>query len=339
MLSNKTSALLALAIVTAPSHREPASAQDLYKGKTLTIVIGNNAGSGYDLYGRMVSRHMAKYLPGQPGVLAQNMPGALGVKATDYLFNIAPKDGTHIALVNPNALTDPLMANDPAQHRYDPTRLEYIGTADSGTKVCFSAPDSKIKTFEDAQKTKSAVASTAPAPYPHLLNALAKTQFQIVTGYPGPNDFLLALERGEADVICPIDLSALNTMRPGLIGSGKVNVLLQLGLEPKPSLTALGVPEVWKFIAPADRPVMELLVAEVVVQRPFIAPPGTPPAHVAALRAAFDAAMKDPELLDEARKASLEINPKSGREVEAQIRKMYAAPRDLLDRLAKLSRP
>ena len=336
-----TQSLLALALLpcaVVASGGAPAIAQDFYKGKTLTIVIGNAAGSGYDLYGRLVARHMAKHLPGSPGVLPQNMPGALGVKATDFLYNIAPKDGTVIALVNPNALVDPLMAGDPTKHRYDPTKLAFIGTADSGTKVCFSSPTSAIKTFEDAQKTTAVVASTSPAPYPHMLNVLAKTKFKVVTGYPGPNDFLLALERGEADVICPIDYSALNTMRPGLFTSGKVNMLLQIGMEPKSALSALGVPEIWKFIAPADRPAAELLVAEVVVQRPFIAPPGTPPAQVTALRAAFDAALKDPELLAEAKKSNLEINPKSGADVEAQIRKMYAAPKELIERISKLTR-
>ena len=317
----------------------PVEAQDFYKGKTLTIVIGNTAGSGYDLYGRIISRYMAKHLPGQPNVVAQNMPGALGVKATDYLVNIAAHDGTVIAHVNPNALTDPLVARDPALHRYDPTKIEFIGTADSGTKVCFSRRDSNVKTFDDVLKAEAVLATTLPAPYPYLLNAIAGAIFKIVAGYPGPAEFIMAVERGEADVICPIDLNALNSMRPGLVGSDKVNMLLQIGLEPNPSLTAMGVPEIWKYIDPAERPVVELLVGEVVVQRPFIAPPGTPPAQLQALRAAFDAAIKDPEMLADAKKANIEINPKSGAEVEAQIRKMYSASPAQIERIGRLTRP
>ena len=186
---------------------------------------------------------------------------------------------------------------------------------------------------------ESVIATTAPAPYPNLLNALAKSKFKIVTGYPGPAEFILAVERGEADVVCPIVMSALNSIRPGLIASGQINVLLQLGVEPKASLTAMGVPEVWKYIDPASRPVVELMVGEVVVQRPFIAPPGTPAAQMQDLRAAFDAALKDPALLEETKKANLEINPKSGAAVAEHLRKLYAAPKETIELYTKLTRP
>jgi tripartite-type tricarboxylate transporter receptor subunit TctC len=313
-------------------------AQDFYKDKTLTLIIGNNVGSGYDFYGRLIGRFMAKYLAGQPSVVPQNMPGALGVKATDYLANIAPKDGTSIALVNPNALIDPLLSYDASLHRYDPTKLGFIGTADSGTKICFSWKTSKIRSFEDVLKAEAIIASTAPAPYPNLLNALAKSKFKIVTGYPGPAEFILAVERGEADVVCPIDMSALNSIRPGLIASGQINVLLQLGMEPNLALTAMGVPEVWSYIDQKSRPIVELLVGEVVVQRPFIAPPGTPAAQLQELRAAFDAAMKDPLLLEEAAKSNLAINPKSGAAVAEHLNKMYAAPKENIELYTKLTR-
>ena len=325
-------------ILSFATQNTSVNAQDFYKGKNLTMIIGNNVGSGYDFYGRLVGRYMAKYLAGQPNLVPQNMPGALGVKATDYLANIAPKDGTSIALVNPNALIDPLLSYDSSLHRYDPTKLEFIGTADSGTKICFSWKSSKIRTFEDALKTESIIATTAPAPYPSLLNALTKTKFKIVTGYPGPAEFILAVERGEADVVCPIDVSALNSIRPGLIASGQVNVLLQLGMEPNPALTAMGVPEVWKYVDQQTRPIVELLVGEVVVQRPFIAPQGTPAAQLQELRAAFDAAVKDPALLEEAAKSNLAINPKSGAAVAEHLRKMYAAPKENIEMYTKLTR-
>lgn len=336
MSHNKPAAMIAAILALAVGV--PAYAQDFYQGKTLTVVVGNTAGSGYDVYGRLITRFMTKYLPGKPLMIAQNMPGAGSVKAADFLYSIAPKDGTTFGLVVPGALVEPL-SGDAAKFRYDPTRFEYIGTADSGTRLCFSSAASPVKTMADAREREAIVGATQPAAYARMLNALAKTKFRIVTGYPGPAELFMALERGESEVICALDYNAANTLRPGLLKSGKVNILVQIGLEPKPLLTALGVPSIWQFIEPADRPLVELIVSEQVFQRVFLAPPGVPEGQVKALRAAFDAALMDPELLDEAKKSNLEINPKTGAEVAEHVRKMYAAPRELVERMAKVTRP
>jgi tripartite-type tricarboxylate transporter receptor subunit TctC len=326
---------VALAVVTA---FVPARAQSFAPGKPLTLIVGNTPGSGYDTYGRLIARYMSGHLPGRPNIVVQNMPGAGSVKATEYLYSIAPKDGTVFGLIMPGALVDPL-ATDPKKYRYEASKFEFIGTADSGTRVCFTSARSGVKTIEDAQKRKVAVPSTPRADFTYMLNALAKTQFQIVSGYPGPNDIMLALERGEGDAVCGLDFTAVNSLRPGLLGSDKVNILVQIALEPKPFLSALGVPEVWKYIPAEDRPVVELMVGEQVVQRPFLAPPGTPADRISALRAAFDAALKEPELLEAAKKGNLEINPKSGAEVAAQIKSMYSAPKEVVERMGKVARP
>lgn len=331
----RAAVLLSAAILSSLSE---AGAQNFYQGKNLSLIVGNTAGSGYDTYGRLVARYMSKHLPGRPGIITQNMPGAGSVKAADFLFNIAPKDGTVFGTIMPGALVDPL-ATDPKKYRYEPAKFEYLGTADSGTKICFSSARSGIKSIEDTQKVKVTVASTARADYTHMMNSMLRTRFHLVTGYPGPGDMLMALERGEGDVICGLDFSAVNAMRPGLIGSDKVNVLMQFGLEPRSSLTALGVPEIWKYLAPADRPVVELIVTEQVFQRVFLAPPGTPAERLAVLRAAFDAAMTDAELLAEAKKINLEINPKSGNDVASRIKAMYAAPQEVVARMSKVTRP
>jgi hypothetical protein len=314
----------------------PAGAQSLFQGKNLTLIIGNTAGSGYDAYGRLIARYLSKYLPGNPSIVAQHMPGAGSVKAAEYLYSIAPKDGTVFGLIMPGALVDPL-ASDPRKYRYEASKFEYIGTADSGTRVCFTSARSGVKTIEDAQTRRVTVAASPRANFANMLNALAKTQFRIVSGYPGPIDMLLALERGESDAVCGLDFNAVNSLRPGLLGSDKINILLQIALEPKPFLSALGVPEVWQYISAADRPVVELMVGEQVLQRPFLAPPGSPADRISALRTAFDAALKDPELLDLANKGSLEINPKSGAEIAAQIKSMYSAPKEVVERMGKIS--
>ncbi len=315
----------------------PTHAQDFYRGKTLTLVIGNTAGSGYDTYGRLIARQMAKHLPGTPNVVPQNMPGAGSVKAADYMYMIAPKDGTHLGLVMPGALVDPL-ANTAVKYRYEPSKFEFIGTADSSAKLCFGLELSPVKSIEEAQQTKAIVASGPRADYPLMLNALLKTKFQIVTGYPGPSEQLMALERGEGDLICGLDLTAVNTLRPGLLQSGKAKILVHFGFGPRPLLTSLGVPDIWKFISEQDRPLVELIAAEQQFQRPFIAPPGTPAARVAELRAAFDAVMRDPDFLGEAKKSNLEINPMTGTEVAAALERVYAAPKVLVDRMSKVSR-
>ena len=188
---------LQLAAISAAAVT-PAGAQDFYQGKTLTIVIGNTAGSGYDTYGRMVAEYMAKYLPGKPGVLAQNMPGAGAVRAADFLYSIAPKDGTtsRCSIRPRSSIRSAATRPSSATTR---TKFEYIGTAESGTRVCFTTERSPVKTFEDAQKTPIIVAATQPAAVARLIMNLTGAKFQIVTGYPGPNEVFLAIERGEAD--------------------------------------------------------------------------------------------------------------------------------------------
>ena len=317
--------------------------ESFFKGKQIRIVVGLSTGGGYDRAARLISRYMGKYLPGNPDFAVQNMPGAGSIKATDYTANVAPKDGTVFTLAMPGALIEPL-TGDPTRYRYDPTRLGYIGTMDSGTRMCMTVAASKTRSFEDARTTKTIMAATAVGSsaydYPHFINALAGTKFSVVTGYPGPGDMFLAAERGEADGVCGIDISTYASLRPAwLTGDKKGHPLVQLGLDVNPKATALGFRPIWDFIKPQDRALVELIVSQQVFQRPFLAPPGTPADQLKILRTAFMAALKDPELLAEAKKGNFEINPKSGEDVEALVKKIYAAPKELIQRMAKVIRP
>jgi tripartite-type tricarboxylate transporter receptor subunit TctC len=321
------------------------AAQEFYAGKTVTLVVANTPGSGYDAYGRLLSRHMAKYIPGKPNIIVQHMPGAGSVKATEYTAIVAPKDGTLFTLVMPGALVEPL-TGDSKKYRYDPTKLAHIGTMDSGTRLCMTFENSKVRSMADARKETAVMAATAPASssydYAYFLNALAGTKFKVVTGYKGPGAMFLAAERGEAEGLCGIDISTFATMRPQWLNKGpgrKGYPLVQAGLVVNQRALELGFPSVFDFVKPEDKPLVELIVSQQVFQRPFLAPPGTPPAQVKALRAAFDAAMKDAELQAEAAKSKLELNPKSGEEVEALLKKMYGAPKELIARMAKVIRP
>lgn len=320
-----------------------AFAQEFYRNKTVTIIVGNPAGSGYDAYGRLLARHMPKHLPGAPTMVVQNMPGAGSVRAADYTYNIAPGDGTAFALAMPGTLVEPLTGNA-ASYRYDPTRFAYLGTMDSGTRVCVTGPNSPTRSIADARQRKTVVAATAPGSsafhYPRMLNAFAGTKLEIVTGYQGPADVFLAVDRGEAEGACGLDVSTFKSLRPEWLKQKKVNFLAQFGLEPNPELVALGMPTVWDLVSdPEDKKMLELVVSQQVFQRPFMAPPATPPQRIAELRAAFWAAMKDPDLVAEAAAQSLDLNPRSGEEVEALVKRMYATPKELLAKLAKVLQP
>jgi tripartite-type tricarboxylate transporter receptor subunit TctC len=316
-----------------------AWASDYYQGKQITVIVGVDAGSGYDIYARLLTRHMGKHIPGNPNFVVQNMPGAGSVTASQYLANIAAKDGTAIGSVFPGALVEP-MTGEASKYRYQPTKFEYLGTMDSGTRLCFSLTDSGIRSIEDLRQRKAITAGTAAGSsttdYAWFMNALAGTKFEVVTGYKGPGDVFLALERGEATAVCSLDSATINSLRPDWISTGRITLLMQAGLEPSPRIKA---PSVWNFIKPEDKPVVELIVGQQFFGRPFLAPPGTPPQAVQILRKAFMDTLQDKALLAEAEKMKLDINPKSGEEVAALINKMYASPPDIIERMKKAVRP
>jgi tripartite-type tricarboxylate transporter receptor subunit TctC len=331
--------VLAAAIACAA----PVHAADFYEGKTINLIGGTDAGSGYDSYARLVARHMPKYIPGKPAIVVQNMPGAGSITAAQYLYVVAPKDGLAFGILFPGALFEPL-TGEAAKFRYDPTKFEYLGTADSGTRLCFTRADSSAKTFADAKARKIVVAATAAGSstwdYPYFLNALAGSKFEVVTGYKGPADTLLAMERGEAEGVCALDASTVSTLRPDWLEGRKANFFLQAGIEPNEKFLKLGIPSMWDFITePESRAVAELIVSQQVFGRPFLAPPGVPAERMGILRAAFDAVFKDPEAQEEARRMQLELNPRNGDVVGALVKKVYASPKAVIERMAKAIRP
>ena len=277
-----------------------------------------------------------KHLPGQPYVIVQNMPGAGSMKATEYLYGIAPKDGTVIGIVFPAALTEPLIAA-PGKLRYDPTKFGYLGTADSATWLCITSGKSKIKTFEDAQTIPSTMAGVAAGSstvdYVNMFNALAGTKFKLVSGYKSTAEVVLAIDREEADGVCGYDVSSLKAQKPDWYGTPLANLIVQAGLEPSETMTKMGVPSIWKYVTGENRKVAELIVSQQVFGRPFLAPPGVPERELNLLRTAFMATMKDPEFLADTQKVKLAINPKRGDEVSALIQKVYSAPKDVIERM------
>lgn len=334
------SARIAAAIVCVSPFA--AVGQGFYQGKTITVIIGGDAGISYDAYGRVLARHIGKHIPGTPSFIVQNMPGAGGSKAAEYLFSLAPRDGTTFAILFPGALIEPLI--EPKRFRYDPNKFEYLGTIDQETRVCVTSAQSKMRKLEDARTTSAILAGTQPGSttvdYPNMLNALAGTRFKVVSGYKSTNETTLAMQRGEADGMCT-NLSVLTSQQPQWLQpeAGAANLIAQFGLQPHPLLTKLNVPTIWSFIAPEDRPVVEQIVTQQVFGRPFAMPPGVPPAQLDTLRQAFTATMTDKSFVDELVSMKLEINPLDGAGVSSLIKKLYSAPPELTQRVAKALKP
>ena len=227
------------------------------------------------------------------------MPGAGSMKATEYLYGIAPKDGTVIGIVFPAALTSRSSAT--GKLRYDPTKFGYLGTADSATWLCITSGKSKIKTFEDAQTIPSTMAGVAAGSstvdYVNMFNALADTKFKLVSGYKSTAEIVLAIDREEADGVCGYDTNSLKAQKPEWYGTPLANLIVQAGLEPSETMTKMGVPSIWKYVTGENRKVAELIVSQQVFGRPFMAPPGVPERELNLLRTAFMATMADPEFL------------------------------------------
>ena len=314
----------------------PAGAADFYAGKQITFVIGSAPGGGYDIYGRTVARHLPKHIPGAPVIVVQNMNGASTMRAAGYIYNVAAKDGTVIGAISPGAVVGPLLEGK-ADALYDPTKFVYLATANNSARVCATFATSKTKTFADALKQETIIGSVAEGgstrDYAYLHKNTSKAKFRVISGYKGTPDVILAMERGEVDGICGLDWSSLRAQKADFIRDGKLNILVQTGLEPNDELTRMGVPPIWRFFDnEEDRAVAELVIAQQLFGRPYIAPPGSPEEAVKILRAAFLAALDDPALLADAERSQIDLAPAGGERVQEGVRKIYAAPARIVDR-------
>ena len=270
-LTTRTFATVALFTVGLTAM--PATAADFYAGKQIQMRIGAAAGGGYDFYGRMVARHINRHIPGHPTIVASNMPAASSRALAAYMFSIASKDGTEIGAISPNAILGPLIDAN-FRNRYDPRKFEYIGTADTGLRVCITWGPSPTKSFDDAQRRKTIVGATsiggAPRDFPVFLNALAGAKFEVITGYKGTDEILLAMEKEEVDGICGFEWVSLISQKPDWVRDKKVNILVQMAMDESEELSKLDVPTVWKYIkGDDDRRLFEFLVSEQQFQRPF----------------------------------------------------------------------
>ncbi len=320
----------------------PAMAQVGYAGKTVEMIVGSDAGNPFDIYSRLIAKYMAKHIPGNPTFITKNLPGAAGNKAAAYIYSIAAKDGLTIGSVSPGSIMGPL-TDGSLKAQFEPTRFEYLGSADNAARVCVTYHTSPIKTFDQARTGRVIVGATAgggaSSDYPTLLNAIAGTKFEIVSGYKGVGEYLLAMERGEVDGTCT-GWPVFPSTRPDWVRDKKINILMQFGVEAYPEFTRMGVPEVWSYLKnDDDRKMMELMVSQQQFQRPYILPPGTPKDAVEILRTAFDKALIDKDLLAEADKSKLTVNITTGAQVKDLVDRIYATSPALVDRFQKTMAP
>jgi len=333
--------LLALPLALAASlsivAASPAAAQaPNLAGKNVTMLIGFGPGGGYDLWGRVVARHIGKHLPGTPTVVPQNMPGGGSFNAANHIYTIAPKDGTVLGIIARDAALGPLTGA--AGARFDPLKINWIGTPTTETNVCIASDKAKVKTVKDLFETELIIGNTGVGTgtysYPKALNGLIGTKFKLISGFPSSSDVFLAMERGEVDGICE-SLDSVVGKRPDWISSKKVTVLFQGGVEPSPELK--DVPFVNDLAKNEEqKQAIEFLYAGQGIGRPFVAPPDLPADRLKMLRDAFTATMKDPEFVADVKKQKLDLEPQDGEHLAALIKKIYATPKPIVEKVSEL---
>jgi tripartite-type tricarboxylate transporter receptor subunit TctC len=321
---------LALTFLAAPARA--AETTPFFAGKTVRIIVGFSPGGGYDLYARELGRYLGRHLPGNPTVVVQNMPGAGSLKAVNFLYNAAPRDGTVIATFARGIVFEPLIGHlDGAQ--FDAPKFNWIGSVSNEVSVCAINSARGISTWADMLTKKTLIgASGAGADsdvFPIVLRNLFGLPMRIVTGYPGGSDLNLAMERGEIDGRCGWSWTSIVSRNRDWLADKRIQITLQIGLSKHEDLP--DVPLIMDLVTdPRKDAALKLIVSRQSIARPFAAPPEVPAERVAALRSAFDATMRDPDFLAEMRRETLEVRPVGGAEVQDLMREIYATPPDVV---------
>lgn len=302
---------------------------DFYARKTVTISVGSSAGGNYDLYARLVARHLGNHIPGKPTVIVQNLPGAGSRRLANVLNNVGPHDGTMIGLPNQGIAMDQALGTEGVT--FDARKFHWIGSPVEDVNVFWAWHTHPIRRIEDAKEREFVAGATGPGSpttfYPRIMNTLLGTRFKVVAGYPGSNELDLAIEKGEVSGRV-VGWSSLK-ITGDFVATGKARVLLQFGLRKAPDLPNV---RLLQELAGNDkhRAIFEYLCLVPAMGRPFFMPSGTPIERVAALRVAFAATMRDPAFLEEASRSKLEVSPVAGADLVALVRRMFNASPDVL---------
>jgi tripartite-type tricarboxylate transporter receptor subunit TctC len=330
---------IAFAAATVAGSARAQSPAEFFQGQTVTIYVGLSSGGGYDLNARIVARHIGRYIPGQPQVIVKNMPGAGGLTMTNYVAQVAAKDGLHIGAPQRGIAFMPLMGGQGV--RFDPLKLQWIGSANADTSLAVATRKSGVKSWQDL-KTKELIvagsgAGTESVAVPTVLRNILGFKFQVVSGYPGSNEMNLAWQRGEVDGRGTFSWTSLKPHYKEWVESGDIAILYQQGLKKHPDL-----PDVPLVVDLAEndeqKKVLRLQFTAFELGRPFFVAEGVPADRVTALRRAFEQAMADKELLADAERLNQEINPTMGEEMQVILKDVYDTPPALVERLVEASK-
>lgn len=321
--------------IVALSPAARADVARFYKGATLTIIVSTAAGGGVDAYSRLLQRHIGRHIPGQPNVIVQNMPGASGVRAANYLYNIAPRDGSVIGHVQRATLLEPLYGA--SEIKFDAREVGWIGSLNTEWSVALAGGDSGLTSLEDAMTREFPIAAEGPTASDYIcaaaLNASIGTKFKIVSGYSGKPEELLAIERKEVAGLMGWAWSSARAIAASKIERGELKILAFVAPERQAGYEQ--IPTVYEFArGDEDRETLDFIFSPQALGRPHFTPPGAPPERVAALRAAFDATMRDPDFIEDARRNRLDLDPLDGLAIEKRVATLYRTPRRIVERAA-----
>ena len=331
-----TAAALTLAMAMPAAAQAPA---DFFRGKTLTIYVGLSAGGGYDMNARLLSRHIGKYIPGNPTVVVRNMPGAGGLVMTNHVANVSPKDGLHLGAPQRGVPFEPLLGQD-SKAKFDPRSLNWIGSVNSDTSLAIVHKRTGIKSWKDLRNRDTIIAGTGVGTesvvVPYVLRNLMGLKFKVIAGFPGGSEMNLALARGEVDGRGTFSWTSLKPNYKEWVESGDYVMLFQMGLRKHKDL-----PDVPLVIDLAEteelKRLLKIQFTAFELGRPIFAAEGVPADRIAILRKAFDDSMKDKELMLEAEKSDQEVNPMSGAEMQEIFKDIYETPKHMIARLAAAS--
>jgi tripartite-type tricarboxylate transporter receptor subunit TctC len=325
-------ALLAMTIGADCAHAQGVTPD--FKGKTVTIVVGTSAGGGYDAYARLLGRYLGKHLPGEPTVIVTDMPGAGSNVAAAYVARVAAKDGTFIAAPFATQPLEPIL-EDATDLNYDPSRVNYLGTAMSDVYLCIVRSDAPATTFEDMFKTQVIMGGVAPNSatgyLPIMLNNVLGTKFKVVFGYPGSREIVMAIEKGEIHGMCSISWPDLMSQYPDLLKKGEIKIVVQENDKGFPEVNKMGIPLSVSYAHDEQqRRILEIIYSQEVFARPYFVAAEVPADRLQILRRAFMETWRDPDLLKDAANANLDVGPISGEEIQSLLQKIYASPPALL---------
>lgn len=317
----------------------PAAAQDFFAGKSIDMLIGADAGGGYDIAGRVMARTLGRHIPGNPAIVVKNMAGATGLTMINYLYNAAPKDGTVIGLSENNIAYEPLLGTATgANVRFDTGRLQWIGTPVQEVFVTYVWSTTPFRSVEDLKASESLMSAISPdgenVTLPTLMNKLIGTRMKPITGYPGQAGAFVAVERGEVQGNTTGYANLAGT-KADWLRDGKIRILIQYALAASPRLP--DVPLALDLVAAEeDRAVLRFLLAKYKMARPLLAPPEIAAERLAILRKGFLDTMQDPDFRADAARAGLDINPVSGEEIGALVASLNATPAPIIARTRAL---